>query len=65
MITRKIAPALAAGCTVVLKPAEATPLCAVEMFKIFEKAKIPYGRNRKDGVVFHDKRRSVERAERK
>jgi len=43
MITRKIAPALAAGCTVVLKPAEATPLCALEMFKIFEKAKIPAG----------------------
>ena len=45
MITRKVAPALAAGCTIVLKPAEATPLCAVEMFKIFEKAGIP------DGVV--------------
>ena len=45
MITRKVAPALAAGCTVVLKPAESTPLCAVEMFKIFEKAHIP------DGVV--------------
>ncbi len=43
MITRKLAPALAAGCTVVLKPAEATPLCAVEMFKIFEEAKIPKG----------------------
>lgn len=43
MITRKVAPALAAGCTVVLKPSEATPLCAVEMFKIFEKAKIPPG----------------------
>ncbi|MEJ2655845.1 MAG: NAD-dependent succinate-semialdehyde dehydrogenase [Desulfobacterales bacterium] len=43
MITRKIAPALAAGCTVVLKPAEVTPLCAVEMFKIFEKANIPAG----------------------
>ncbi len=43
MITRKLAPALAAGCTVVLKPAEATPLCAIEMFKIFEKAKIPPG----------------------
>ena len=43
MITRKVAPALAAGCTVVLKPAESTPLCAVEMFKIFEKAKIPAG----------------------
>lgn len=43
MITRKLAPALAAGCTVVLKPAEATPLCAMEMFKIFEEANIPAG----------------------
>ena len=43
MITRKLAPALAAGCTIVLKPAEATPLCAMEMFKIFEEAKIPAG----------------------
>ena len=43
MITRKLAPALAAGCTIVLKPAEATPLCAMEMFKIFEEAKIPPG----------------------
>src|SRR3546814_7704822 len=34
MLTRKIAPALAAGCTIVLKPAEATPMCAIEMFKI-------------------------------
>jgi len=43
MITRKVAPALAAGCTIVLKPAEATPLCAVEIFKIFENAGIPGG----------------------
>lgn len=43
MITRKVAPALAAGCSIVLKPAEATPLCAVEMFKIFEEAGIPKG----------------------
>jgi succinate-semialdehyde dehydrogenase/glutarate-semialdehyde dehydrogenase len=43
MITRKLAPALAAGCTIVLKPAEATPLCAVEMFKIFEEAGFPPG----------------------
>lgn len=43
MLTRKIAPALAAGCTIVLKPAEATPLCAVEMFKIFEDAGLPAG----------------------
>lgn len=43
MLTRKIAPALAAGCTVVLKPAEATPLCAVETFKILEEAGVPPG----------------------
>ncbi len=43
MITRKVAPALAAGCTIVLKPAEATPLCARAVFEIFEKAGIPAG----------------------
>lgn len=43
MITRKVAPALAAGCTIVLKPAEATPLCAVALFKIFQKVGIPPG----------------------
>ena len=43
MITRKLAPALAAGCTVVLKPAEATPITAVETFKIFESAGFPPG----------------------
>jgi len=43
MLTRKMAPALAAGCTIVLKPAEATPLCAVEIFKIFEEAGFPAG----------------------
>jgi succinate-semialdehyde dehydrogenase/glutarate-semialdehyde dehydrogenase len=43
MVTRKIAPALAAGCTIVLKPAEATPLCAVEVFKVLAEAGIPAG----------------------
>lgn len=43
MITRKAAPALAAGCTLVLKPAEDTPLCAIEIFKIFQEAGIPPG----------------------
>ena len=43
MVTRKVAPALAAGCTIVLKPAEATPLCAIEVFKILEQAGIPAG----------------------
>ncbi len=43
MLTRKLAPALAAGCTVVLKPAEATPLCAIEVFKILIEAGLPKG----------------------
>jgi succinate-semialdehyde dehydrogenase/glutarate-semialdehyde dehydrogenase len=43
MITRKVGPAVAAGCTVVLKPAEQTPLCAIEMFKIFDEAGFPPG----------------------
>ena len=43
MVTRKVAPSLAAGCTIVLKPAEATPLCAVEVFKILHEAGIPAG----------------------
>jgi len=43
MLTRKLAPALAAGCTVVLKPAEATPLCAIAVYKILEEAGVPAG----------------------
>ncbi|WP_070329141.1 NAD-dependent succinate-semialdehyde dehydrogenase [Exiguobacterium aurantiacum] len=43
MITRKLAPALAAGCTVVLKPASATPLTAIELVKLAEKAGFPKG----------------------
>ena len=43
MLTRKIAPALAAGCTVVLKPAESTPLCAVAVFEILHEVGIPAG----------------------
>ncbi|KPP99406.1 NAD-dependent succinate-semialdehyde dehydrogenase [Marinobacter sp. HL-58] len=43
MITRKLAPALASGCTVILKPAESTPLCAKAMMEIFEDAGFPPG----------------------
>ncbi|MCH1609820.1 MAG: NAD-dependent succinate-semialdehyde dehydrogenase [Luminiphilus sp.] len=43
MLTRKLGPALAAGCTVVLKPAESTPLCAIAVFKILEEAGLPTG----------------------
>jgi len=43
MVTRKIAPALAAGCTVVLKPASATPLTALAIAKIAEDTGLPRG----------------------
>lgn len=43
MITRKIAPALAAGCTAVLKPAEQTPLCAKAITELFHEAGLPNG----------------------
>jgi len=43
MITRKVAPALAAGCTVIVKPGEDTPLCALAMAKLAEQAGIPEG----------------------
>ena len=45
MATRKIAPALAAGCTCVLKPATETPLTALALAEIYQEAGVP------DGVV--------------
>jgi succinate-semialdehyde dehydrogenase/glutarate-semialdehyde dehydrogenase len=43
MITRKVAPALAAGCTVVVKPAEQTPLSALALAELAHRAGIPPG----------------------
>ncbi len=43
MLTRKMGPALAAGCTLVLKPAEATPLCAKAVFEVFDDVGLPPG----------------------
>ncbi len=43
MITRKAAPALAAGCTLVLKPAEATPYSALALAVLAERAGVPAG----------------------
>jgi betaine-aldehyde dehydrogenase len=43
MAVQKVAPALAAGCTVVLKPAEQTPLTALELPAILEEAGVPAG----------------------
>lgn len=43
MLTRKIAPALAAGCTVVCKPANETPLSALAIVELAERAGVPAG----------------------
>ncbi|HUR78136.1 MAG TPA: NAD-dependent succinate-semialdehyde dehydrogenase [Acidimicrobiales bacterium] len=43
MLTRKLAPALAAGCSVVAKPASLTPLTAVALVDIFRAAGLPEG----------------------
>lgn len=43
MITRKAAPALAAGCTMVVKPAEQTPLTALALGVLADQASIPAG----------------------
>jgi succinate-semialdehyde dehydrogenase/glutarate-semialdehyde dehydrogenase len=43
MITRKVAPALAAGCTVVVKPAEQTPLSALALAELAQRAGFPPG----------------------
>ena len=43
MITRKVAPALAAGCSIIVKPASETPLTALAIAKLAEKAGFPAG----------------------
>ncbi|MGH6611830.1 MAG: NAD-dependent succinate-semialdehyde dehydrogenase, partial [Burkholderiaceae bacterium] len=43
MITRKVAPAIAAGCTVVVKPAEQTPLSALALAELAQRAGLPPG----------------------
>ena len=43
MIARKLAPAMAAGCTIVVKPAEQTPLSAVALFEAIDRAGVPAG----------------------
>jgi len=43
LVVRKIAPALAAGCTVILKPASKTPLCASLFAECVDAVKLPHG----------------------
>ena len=51
MITRKCAPALAAGCTVVIKPASETPLSALALCELAHRAGIPGGRVQRGHVA--------------
>jgi succinate-semialdehyde dehydrogenase/glutarate-semialdehyde dehydrogenase len=57
MITRKVAPALAAGCPVVIKPAEATPLSALACAELAQRAGMPAGVL---NVITADAKRSIE-----
>ncbi len=57
MITRKVAPALAAGCPVVIKPAEATPLSALAVAELAQRAGMPPGVL---NVITADGQRSIE-----
>jgi len=57
MITRKVAPALAAGCTVVIKPAEQTPLSALALAELAQRAGVPAGVL---NVITADSARSIE-----
>ncbi len=57
MITRKVAPAIAAGCTIVIKPAEQTPLSALALAELAHRAGMPPGVM---NVVTADSSRSIE-----
>jgi succinate-semialdehyde dehydrogenase/glutarate-semialdehyde dehydrogenase len=57
MITRKVAPAIAAGCTIVIKPAEQTPLSALALAELAKEAGIPEG---VINIVTADAKNSIE-----
>ncbi len=57
MITRKVAPAIAAGCTIVIKPAEQTPLSALALAELAHRAGMPAGVM---NVVTADDEKSIE-----
>jgi succinate-semialdehyde dehydrogenase/glutarate-semialdehyde dehydrogenase len=57
MITRKVAPAIAAGCTIVIKPAEQTPLSALAIAELAHRAGLPPG---VVNIVTADANRSIE-----
>ncbi len=65
MAAWKLAPALAAGCTCVLKPAEQTPLTALEMANWFDDIGLPPGVSQRDHRIWRDLRRAAGPASRR
>ena len=63
MMTRKLGPAMAAGCTSIVKPASATPLTAAAIVRCIEDAGVPEGRRqpRHVALVRHGRARAVRR----
>ncbi|RJF97840.1 NAD-dependent succinate-semialdehyde dehydrogenase [Noviherbaspirillum saxi] len=57
MITRKVAPAVAAGCTIVIKPAEQTPLSALALAELAHRAGVPPG---VINIITADSQRSID-----
>jgi succinate-semialdehyde dehydrogenase/glutarate-semialdehyde dehydrogenase len=57
MITRKVSPAIAAGCTIVIKPAEQTPLSALALAELAERAGLPAG---VINIITADSQKSIE-----
>ena len=61
MITRKAGPAIAAGCTVVLKPASQTPFSALALAELAERAGVPHGRLQRHHRIGRRDRRRADR----
>jgi succinate-semialdehyde dehydrogenase/glutarate-semialdehyde dehydrogenase len=62
MITRKVAPALAVGCTVVVKPASETPLTALALAELARQAGLPQGRAQCDHRTGRADRRGADQS---
>ena len=62
MVAWKWGPALAAGCTIVMKPAEQTPLTCLRMARLAQKAGIPGRRDQRRARLRPDRRRGARRA---
>ena len=60
MGTRKIGPAIAAGCTMVIKPAQLTPLSMLALAQVLEECGLPGGRPQRDHELVVERRRRTD-----